>query len=118
MATEYNWKILKIDTESNALGEVISAVLWELVGTDSEDGVQGVFTTKTPLLSPLEEQFIELGQVTEEMLVEWVEQKSSIEIEDEEQKIHEPQFVVEHAKQEVQKMIELKRSRKNNLPWQ
>ena len=118
MTIEHTWKVIKLETiTDDNLGEVVTSVLWELTGTDTVDGMQGTFTTKTPLLPATQGQFTEFGEVTEDMIIRWLEQKSSIEIEDEEQKIHEPQFVVEHAKQEVQKMIELKRNRKNNLPW-
>lgn len=119
MTIEYTWKILDLETAiDDNLGEVVTSALWELTGVDSDDGIEYTFTTKTSLLDAIQEQFVEIRNATEEMIVQWVEQKSAIEIEDEQQKILETQFVVDHAKKEIQKMIESKRSRKNNLPWQ
>lgn len=119
MAIEYTWKVLNLETVTDdKLGEVVASVLWELTGIDSDDGIQSTFTRKTSLLDANQEQFIKIENITEEMVVRWIEQKSLIEIEDEEQKIFEPQFVVEHAKKEIEKTIELERNKKNILPWQ
>ena len=119
MTIEYTWKILDLETATDDnLGEVVISALWELTGVDSSDGIEGTFTTKTSLLDATQEQFVKIENITEEMVVRWIEQKSLIEIEDEEKKIFEPQFVVEHAKKEIEKTIELERNKKNILPWQ
>jgi len=102
----YTWKIIEVKTVDT--GSVVDAVIqtsWEKIGTD-ESGNEGIFSGATPFLqsSNNPEDFVPYAQLTEEIVLGWIQNVVVGENE-------------EHVNNHIQKQIDDKNIKTPNLPW-
>jgi hypothetical protein len=102
----YTWKIIEVKTVDT--GSVVDAVIqtsWEKIGTD-ENGTEGVFSGATPFLqsSINPEDFVPYAQLTEEIVLGWIQNVVVGEYE-------------EHVNSAIQKQIDDKNIKTPDLPW-
>jgi len=95
----YTWNIisLKAKPSLNGLQNVISEIKWEYTGTDEDNNT---FSIEMPIQisDPNVEEFVPYGQVTESMVISWLENSLDVEamqqaIEDKINKIKNPPLV-------------------------
>ena len=76
----YTWRINKmyIKPSLNGLTNVIHTVDWDYIGTDENNNKSSV---RVPMIlpEPLEANFIPYNDITEEMVISWLESISNIE---------------------------------------
>jgi len=74
MAITYTWKVTGIKTKpDSAAPDAIYQTYWEKIGTD-ENGNVGRFAGATPLQFEENDVFIPLAEVTEEMVIGWIQE--------------------------------------------
>lgn len=75
----YNYNILGKSTNTiNGLEDVIIAVHWQYTGIDEHGLTAGSFTT-TFLPPPSDSNFVNYNEVTDNLVISWLEQKEDIE---------------------------------------
>jgi hypothetical protein len=102
----YTWKITGVKTvDTDSVTDAIVQTYWEKIGTD-ENGNQGTFSGATPFLqsSINPENFIPYTQLTEEIVLEWIQNAVVNSYE-------------EHVNDHIQKQINLKSIKQPDLPW-
>jgi hypothetical protein len=76
----YTWRINKIHVKPllNGLTNVIHTVDWDYIGIDENDNTASI---RMPMVlpEPLEENFTPYNNITEEMVISWLESISNIE---------------------------------------
>jgi hypothetical protein len=76
----YTWRINKIHVKPllNGLTNVIHTVDWDYIGIDENDNTASI---RMPMVlpEPLEVNFIPYNDITEEMVISWLESISNIE---------------------------------------
>ena len=76
MAVSYSWKITQMTKKTvGDIDNVVLHVRWELKGTESTTGTSGTFSGATPLDfdSSSTDEFVAYGDLTEELVVGWLE---------------------------------------------
>jgi hypothetical protein len=102
----YTWKVTGVKTvDTQDVTDAIVQTYWEKTGTD-ENGNQGTFTGATPFLqsSINPENFIPYGELTEEIVLGWIQAVIVDEYE-------------EHVNEQIQKQIDARSISTPNLPW-
>ena len=102
----YTWKIVEIKTaDTDTVTDAVIQTYWEKTGTD-ENGNQGTFPGTTPFLksSINLENFIPYGELTEEIVLGWIQDVVTGDYE-------------QHVNEEIQKQINAKNIKTPGLPW-
>ena len=102
----YTWKIIEVKTaDTENVTDAVVQTYWEKIGTD-ENGNKGVFSGATPFpqssINP--ETFIPYTELTEEIVLEWIQNVVVGSYE-------------EHVNEQIQKQIDLKSIKQPELPW-
>jgi hypothetical protein len=102
----YTWKITEaktVDTEN--VTDAVVQIYWQKIGTDENDN-QGIFpgATSFPQSSINPENFIPYGELTEEIILGWIQGVVVGEYE-------------EHVNSTIQKQIDDKNIKTPDLPW-
>jgi len=115
MALTYTWKLTGLKKQDTAdLSDLVIGTRWELKGTN-EAGVFGTFSGATPLDIPDadEEGYVPYSELTEEMVLGWVQNIVSG---------SGPGNYMDHIEEQINKQINEKtytllEVQENDLPW-
>jgi hypothetical protein len=102
----YTWKITEVKTiDTENVTDAVVQTYWQKIGTD-ENGNEGIFTGATPFLqsSINPENFIPYAELTEETILEWIQEVVVGSYE-------------QHVNDQIQKQINLKNIKTPGLPW-
>lgn len=74
MSITYTWKVTGVKTTTvGTLSGAVVQTYWKKIGTD-ENGNTGEFTGATPFkVSPDQQSFIQFDQLTEEVVLSWIQ---------------------------------------------
>lgn len=102
----YTWKVIEVKTvDTENVTDAVIQTYWQKIGTD-ENGNQGIFPGATSfpqsLINP--ENFIPYGELTEEIILGWIQGGVVGEYE-------------EHVNSTIQKQIDDKNIKTPDLPW-
>jgi hypothetical protein len=74
MNIEYTWEIETLEKQnSNTLEDIVVRVRYKYIGTDVESNNSFKFAGVTPMPLPNEENFIPYTDLTEQLIIEWLE---------------------------------------------
>jgi len=102
----YTWKITEVKTvDTENVTDAVIQTYWQKIGTD-ENGNEGIFTGATPFpqSSINSENFIPYTELTEEIVLGWIQ---NVVVGSYEQ----------HVNNEIQKQINIKNIKTPSLPW-
>ena len=73
MAIEYTWAVTSVKTKTEGENEnAVVQTYWTKTGTD-EDGNEGSFSGATPFTSENTESFVAFAELTEEIVLGWIQ---------------------------------------------
>jgi hypothetical protein len=81
MAITYSYDIheLKAVPSVGDLEQVVTEVIYSYIGTD-ENGITSIYPGRTPLPTPDSEEFTPVGELTPELIEQWLEVHANLQI--------------------------------------
>lgn len=75
MSITYTWEVTSLNTKTEGdNSDAVVQTFWKKIGTD-ENGNRGIFNGATPFSSVNTDDFVAFADLTEEIVLEWIQAK-------------------------------------------